>query len=77
MPNYLTRKQVASHYPISFSTLAHMASQGRGPKYRIIGKSAVYRADEVESWLDAQVITFAPSGGGRGRPRKFAARQIK
>ncbi len=39
MSKYLTRKQVSECYPISFSHLAHMASQGRGVRYRLIGKN--------------------------------------
>ena len=73
MSQYLTRKQVAECYPITFSHLAHMASQGRGIRYRIIGKSAIYRIDDVEAWLESQVIepslTKAPRK--RGRPRKY------
>jgi len=56
MSKYLTRKQVAERYPISFSHLAHMASQGRGIRYRIIGKSAIYHVDDVEAWLESKVI---------------------
>ncbi len=56
MSKYLTRKQVAERYPISFSHLAHMASQGRGIRYRIIGKSAIYHIDDVEGWLESKVI---------------------
>ena len=72
MNKYLTRKQVAECYPISFSHLAHMASQGRGIRYRIIGKCAVYSVDDIETWLECQVIepsrTRKPRK--RGRPRK-------
>lgn len=73
MNRYLTRKQVSEKYPISFSHLAHMASQGRGMCYRIIGKSAVYRIDDVEAWLEEQVIEPANSNTPRkrGRPRKI------
>jgi predicted DNA-binding transcriptional regulator AlpA len=72
MTSYITRKQVAQNYPISFSTLAHMASDGRGPKYRIVGKSAIYRIDEIEFWLEQQVVEFSPrrENRKRGRPRK-------
>jgi len=70
---YLTRKQVAERYPISFSHLAHMAHMGRGVRYRIIGKNAVYRVDDIEAWLEDQVIE--PSKGKRGRPRKGQSRR--
>lgn len=77
MQKYFTRKQVAEKYPISFSHLAHMASQGRGMRYRIIGKSAVYHVDDIETWLDSKIIepSIAPSHRKRGRPRKRPASQ--
>ena len=74
MIKYLTRKQVAEIYPISFSNLAHMACQGRGVRYRIIGKSAIYRADDIEAWLESKVIepynAQHSSPRKRGRPKK-------
>lgn len=72
MNKYLTRKQVVKCYPISLSHLAHMASDGKGPRYRIIGKSAIYSVVDVEAWLEAQVIepTSMPITRKRGRPRK-------
>jgi len=72
MSKYLTRKQVAEQYPINFSNLAHMVSQGRGIRYKIVGKNAIYRRDDVETWFDTDVIepitTKLPSK--RGRPKK-------
>lgn len=72
MSKYLTRKQVAERYPISFSNLAHMASQGRGIRYKIVGKNAIYRCDDIEAWFDTDVIepftTEVPRK--RGRPKK-------
>ncbi len=76
MHTYLTRKQVAERYPISFSHLAHMASQGRGIRYRIIGKCAVYLADDLEVRLDSKIIepSLYKYPGKRGRPKKAPAR---
>lgn len=73
MRDYLRRKDVPKEYPISFSSLAHMASQGYGPRYRLVGKSAIYRRDEVEDWLEEQVVELVPRSNTRrrGRPRKF------
>ena len=51
MTRYLTRRQVASEYPISYSTLAHMAMNGEGPPYAIIGKKAVYARRDIERWI--------------------------
>ena len=72
MSKYLTRKQVVECYPISLSHLAHMACQGRGPKFRKIGKSAIYRIDEVEAWIEEQAIEPCNINKPRkrGRPLK-------
>jgi len=70
MQKYLTRKQVAECYPISFSHLAHMASQGRGMRYRIIGKCAIYHIDDVEAWLESKVIEPTRDRAFRKRSRQ-------
>jgi len=79
MSKYLTRKQVAECYPISFSHLAHMASQGRGIRYRIIGKSAIYHTDDVEAWLESKVIepTRDRAFRKRTRSKKLLSRNSK
>jgi len=77
MQKYLTRKQVAERYPISFSHLAHMASQGRGMRYSLIGKKAVYSIVDIEAWLETQVIepSLTKLPRKRGRPKKTSSRQ--
>jgi hypothetical protein len=77
MANYLTRKQVSEIYPISFSSLAHMASKGVGIPYRIVGKSAIYRRDQVEQWIEEQEVDLEPrrKSKRRGRPRKIERRE--
>ena len=54
--SYKTRKEISEIYPIAYSSLAHMASAGKGPVFRRVGKSAIYRTDEVEAWIEEQVI---------------------
>lgn len=74
---YLTRKQVSEQYPIAYSTLAHLAMQGRGPVYRRCGKNTIYRADEVESWLEEQIIgpvKVTRRRGGRRNQSRAAQR---
>lgn len=52
-----------------------MASDGRGPRYRIVGKSAVYLADEIEEWLEKQIVEapLTSKVRKRGRPKKRAS----
>lgn len=75
MGRYLTRRQVADEYHIGFSTLAHMAAEGRGPPFSIVATKAIYHSDHVERWIEDHQIDLAARQGKtdsplRGRPRK-------
>ena len=77
MRQYLTRREIAERYPVSFSTLAHLAVEGRGPPYSIVGKKAIYDAIKVEQWIDSQQVDLSGKTANyeykalrRGRPRK-------
>jgi hypothetical protein len=72
MKVYLTRREVSQQFPISFSHLAHLACQGRGPRYAIIGRNAIYRREDLENWIAGRMIEpVAPEQSrGRGRPKK-------
>ncbi|RKY39752.1 MAG: helix-turn-helix domain-containing protein [Candidatus Makaraimicrobium thalassicum] len=48
---YLTRKQVAELFGVSPKWLANLSSQGRGPKYFKLGRKVLYRAEDVEAWI--------------------------
>jgi len=75
---FLTRREVSEQYPISYSTLAHFAVEGRGPRYTIIGKRAVYRRQDVEDWITNPEPPPCPASSSavpapirkRGRPAK-------
>ena len=76
MRQYLTRREVAREYPISYSALAHLAMEGRGPPYSLIGRKAVYDALKVERWIESHGVDLAAKlvranlTARRGRPRK-------
>ncbi len=71
MSRYLTRREISEEYPISYSTLAHMAMEGRGPPYSRIGKRAIYKVVDVERWIERHRInTYVDMPDRRGRPRK-------
>ena len=63
MRQYLTRREIAERYPVSFSTLAHLAVEGRGPPYSIVGKKAIYDAIKVEQWIDSQQVDLSAKTG--------------
>ena len=50
---YLSPQQVADQLPgISTGTLAMWRHEGRGPRYRKLGRIVLYAADEVDKWVD-------------------------
>lgn len=53
---YLTRTQVAEHYPISPHTLAKLASTGKGPRFYKPTDKCLYRAEDIEAWIEASVV---------------------
>ncbi len=72
MHRYLTRREISEEYPISYSTLAHMAMEGKGPPYSRIGKKAIYKVMEVERWIERHRInTTVDMPHRKGRPRKL------
>lgn len=75
MPDYLTRKEVAAQYPISYNTLAYLASRGEGPRYMLIGKNSVYMRSDVEAYFSSQFVDLKPRvkrRGGASKQRTFS-----
>ena len=70
MQQYLTRREVSEHYPISYSNLAHMAVEGKGPPYARIGKKVIYKVLDVERWIDSHRATVLQR---RRRQRKLSS----
>ncbi len=70
---YLTRREAAERFKISVSTLARLASQGRGPVFYKPVDVALYRPEEIEDWIKAAIVRpldrhlAAPEPRGRGR----------
>ena len=75
MPEFLTRKEVAAQYPISYNTLAYLASRGEGPRYMLIGKNSVYMRSDVEAYFSSQFVDLKPRvrrRGGSSKQRTFS-----
>ena len=70
MPEYLTRKEVAVQYPISYNTLAYLVSRGEGPRYMLIGKNSVYMRADVEAYFASQFVDLKPRVKRRGGSSK-------
>lgn len=67
MKEFLTREELPSFFPIKYSRLAKWAHENTGPKYRLIGGRAVYRAKDVQDWLLKQPALPKKK---QGRPEK-------
>lgn len=60
LDGFLTRKDAARYlteigFPISPGTLANHAVDGTGPDFRIWGRVAQYRPDDLRNWALARV----------------------
>jgi hypothetical protein len=60
-----TPAEVAAYLKMKEKTLANWRSQGKGPKYRIVGREARYEWPEVRRWFNALPLSPASS---RERP---------
>ena len=72
---YLTRRQVAQHYPISEHTLAKQASTRRGPRFFKPTDKALYLPADIEAWIEAAAVlpiaeAIAPTALALARPSK-------
>ena len=59
-PQFLHRNAVTAYLKqrgvaCSPKTLAKLATENRGPKYRVIGRNALSTVDEVDQWLESFV----------------------
>jgi hypothetical protein len=80
--DFLTRREAAERYKISASTLARLASAGRGPTFYKPTEVALYLPEDVEAWIKAAIVrpserrpaaTEAPARGRGRRPAASAA----
>lgn len=51
---WLTRPEVGERLKVAPKTLAQWASQGKGPRYALIGGFTRYRLSDVIAWEEAQ-----------------------
>ena len=55
--NYLRERGVRS----SQATLARLAMGGEGPKYTLIGRTAYYKPEWLDEWLESQITPHSHS----------------
>ena len=66
MKELLTRKKAAKYLEAqgvrsSRSTLARAAMGGDGPQYVLIGRTAYYKTEWLDQWLEAQMVPHSHS----------------
>ena len=54
---FFTRVEAAAYLtqqglPIAAGTLQKLASVGGGPKYRVVGRNALYEPAELDAWVE-------------------------
>lgn len=64
---FLTRPELAQRWRVTPHCLDNLASRGQGPRYRLIGRRALYSVDDVEGYEHARLIDPAV------RPERNAA----
>jgi hypothetical protein len=58
--DYLTRKQATAHIrkrgiPCGSTRLAQLATEGKGPQFRYVGKYPLYTEPDLDDWIEAQL----------------------
>ena len=66
MKELLTRRKAAQYLEAqgirsSRSTLARAAMGGDGPQYVLIGRTAYYKTEWLDQWLEAQLVPHSHS----------------
>jgi len=52
----LTPKDCENIYGLNVGTLANMRFQKIGPRYYKLGKKVLYRVEDIEQWLNENVV---------------------
>lgn len=60
MKKYLTRREVAEHYPISPSKLAQLAMKGEGPQFFKPFNRALYKVADLDEWFESRPMIERP-----------------
>ena len=58
-PDSLTTAQAAKYLKQSPNTLKQWRNQGRGPAYEKRGRSIFYKAEDLDTWRDANMVMTA------------------
>ncbi|HDN79230.1 MAG TPA: DNA-binding protein [Chloroflexi bacterium] len=58
LPEYFSRAEAERLFPgvVTASTLARLASQGRGPRFLKMGRRVFYRREDFVKWLEENSV---------------------
>lgn len=60
--NLLAPPQLAEQIGVTVQRLAVMRMEGTGPNFIRLGRSIRYRREDIDAWIEANIVTTA--GGG-------------
>ncbi len=63
----------AAGYPVNTTTLATMASRGTGPKFKLFGRTPLYRGADLMEWAERRTSPFGRSVSECEAAREAAA----
>jgi len=63
----LSQEQAAVLIGVKPPTLAMWRHKGKGPRYHKVGRSAYYRAADIDGWLSEQAVVPIPKDCGCAR----------
>ena len=52
----LSPKDCEFIYGLNIGTLCNLRHRGEGPKYHKLGKKVLYRVEDIERWLNENVV---------------------
>lgn len=58
--DWMLRADAARYLGLSISALAHMACEGRGPRYYRAGKFTRYFKGDLDAWIRSRAVTPLP-----------------
>lgn len=61
MNGCIPRKAAAAYLGLSVSGLAHMACEGRGPRFYKVGRHTWYYKQDLDAWISSQVREPLPA----------------
>ena len=56
LPDLMTRQQAADYLGVTPQALSQMNVRGQGPRFVRIGRSVLYRRNDLLEWIESRVV---------------------